>query len=73
MARLRDAYLEPWTKYQPRAALLELFPIAYRLGMFNRALSWQRGIGSLAWQEREEYADNVPGWLQDFLAVHQTV
>ena len=67
MMRLRDAYLEPWTAFQPRAAFLEIFPIAYRLGMLNRALSWWQGVGSLKWQEREEYADNVPGWLQDFL------
>ena len=67
MMRLHDAYLEPWTRFQPHAALLEIFPLAYRLGMLNRALSWRQGVGSLSWQQREAYADNVPGWLQDFL------
>jgi hypothetical protein len=65
--RLRDAYLEPWTKRAPRDQLLAVLKLAYHLAMITRALAWHYGTGSLAWQHREPYADSVPGWLEDFL------
>ena len=67
LQRVRDAYLEPWTTYAPRAELLEALRLAYRLGMVNRALSWHHGLAMLSKEQKAEYADNVPGWLQDFL------
>ena len=67
MIRLRDAYLEPWTKFATPSRLLKAFDLAYRLGMVNRALSWHHGTGSLSKEHKEPYADAVPGWLQDFL------
>ncbi len=65
--RIRDAYLEPWTKFETRDKLLVALELAYRLGMVNRALSWNHGTGTLAKKQKEAYADSVPGWLQDFL------
>jgi hypothetical protein len=65
--RLREAYLEPWTKSVPKKLLVSAFDLAYHLGMANRALSWRRGLESLAWKHVEPYADSVSGWLQDFL------
>jgi hypothetical protein len=35
--------------------------------MFCRALTWHRVVTSLESPEREEHADAVPGWLQEFL------
>ena len=67
MMRLRDAYLEPWTTFATRPTLLAAFRQAYRLGMANRALSWQFGTGTAAAHHKQLYADAVPGWLQDFL------
>jgi hypothetical protein len=68
IARLRDVYLEPWERVAPRARLLEAFPLARRLGMFNRALTWHRVVSSLPHgPEKAENADAVPGWLQEFL------
>ena len=67
MQRLRDAYLEPWTEFETLKALSAAFELAYRLGMVNRALSWQQGTGSLSKRHKEPYADAVPEWLQDFL------
>lgn len=67
MKRLRDAYLEPWTQFAPREKLLEAFPLALRIGMVNRALSWRDGVGVLAEEHSEPYNDAVPEWLQDFL------
>jgi hypothetical protein len=67
LRRVRDAYLEPWTRFATRAQLQEALDLAYRLGMVNRALSWHESIGPLAPEDKEEYADSVPGWLQDYL------
>ncbi len=71
MMRMRDAYLEPWTKFTPRKKLLSAFQLAYRLGMANRALSWHEALRSLTEEQKEPYNDSVPGWLQDFLN-HET-
>lgn len=67
MRRLRDAYLEPWTKFETRARLLAAFPLAYRLAMVNRAHSWHHGTGSLSQRHKEGYADSISNWLRDFL------
>jgi hypothetical protein len=67
LMRVRDAYLEPWTKYDTRARLSKALDLAYRLGMVNRALSWHHGTASLSEKHKAAYADNVPGWMQDYL------
>lgn len=67
MLRLRDAYLEPWTRFATRRELLRAFTIAYRLAMINRALSWQQGLSNAPEKDKAPYADSVSGWLQDFL------
>lgn len=67
LERLLDAYLEPWTAVAPRERLRALFPAAYRLGMLNRALSWQATVEPLAGALRDEYAPNVSAWLEEFL------
>ncbi|MCE7987362.1 MAG: hypothetical protein DYG89_39855 [Caldilinea sp. CFX5] len=65
--KLRDAYLEPWTTFAPRPRLNEALTLAYRLGMVNRALSWQQSLGRLSEEDKGPYAASVPGWLQDYL------
>jgi hypothetical protein len=67
MIRMRDVYFEPWTKFASREKLLSAFNLAYRLGMANRALSWNEALRSLTEAQIEPYNDSVPGWLQDFL------
>ncbi len=67
MLHLRDAYLEPWTKFATRTALSAAFDLAYLLAMVNRSLSWHHSMAPLAPHHKEPYVDNVPGWLQDFL------
>lgn len=42
LIRLRDAYLEPFTDFAPRAELVEELEIACRVGKIARALTWQR-------------------------------
>lgn len=67
LRQMRDAYLEPWTKFETRDKLSSALEIAYRLGMVNRALSWHQGLGRLSPEIREPYADTIPGWLKDYL------
>jgi hypothetical protein len=67
MMHMRDAYLEPWKIFSNRDHLISAFNIACRLGMVNRALSWNEALRSLTEEQIEPYNDSVPGWLQDFL------
>jgi aminoglycoside phosphotransferase (APT) family kinase protein len=67
LARLRDIYLEPWTRFERRERLLEAFALANRIAMICRALTWYRVVSSLDGATNAEYADAVPGWLQEFL------
>ncbi|MEU8077701.1 phosphotransferase [Catellatospora citrea] len=67
LARLRDAYLEPWTGYGTRAELAAEVEPAVQAAKVSRSLSWQRSLvdadpGSLA-----EYGPAVPGWLEELL------
>jgi hypothetical protein len=66
--RFRDAYLEPWMAYRPRAELVAAFPTAYRLGGVCRALTWNLVVGHLPPPFDEEYADVVPDRLRMLLA-----
>lgn len=65
--RLRDAYLEPWTRYESREDLLAAFKLAHKVGMVNSALGWYRVVSSLEELLKEEYAEPVPALLQEFL------
>jgi aminoglycoside phosphotransferase (APT) family kinase protein len=67
LAQLRDLYLEPWQRYDSPENLLAAFTLARRIGMVNRALTWYRVVSSLEPALREEQAEAVPGWLQEFL------
>lgn len=68
ITRLRDSYLEPWSRFCTPTQLRESYKLAYHLGMVNRALSWHEAIRKLAMQHKAPYLDTVPGWLQDFVA-----
>lgn len=63
---LRDAYLEPWRTYAPRADLLAACALARQLAMVGRALTWHHVVSTLAEPHRSQEADAVPGWLQEF-------
>ena len=67
LRQLRDAYLEPWTRFATRDTLVAALAVAYHVAMVNRALSWHQGMGRLSEKDKEPYADSVPGWLQDYL------
>jgi hypothetical protein len=64
---LRDAYLEPWTRYGSRGDLLRALDLAGRLASINGALTWHRLVSRLEGARREEHTEPVPALLQEFL------
>jgi hypothetical protein len=69
--QVRDAYLEPWTRFAPRLQLQAALQLAYHLGMINRSLSWHHGLRDAPPAVKADYADSVPGWLQDYLTARE--
>lgn len=67
LARLRDLYLEPWQRFAPHAELVEIFNLAWRAGMVNRALTWH--AIDLSDPDHVEYSSAVPSWLGEFLTL----
>ncbi|WFF02040.1 phosphotransferase [Micromonospora sp. WMMD964] len=67
LARLRDAYLEAWTDSYDRRTLVEAADLAIGLGPVGRSLSWRRALDTPD-ESRAEYADAVPGWLEELFA-----
>jgi hypothetical protein len=66
--RLRDAYLEPWTRFEAPAHLREAFGLAQRVAAVNGALTWHQVLSRLPVPLREEYARPVPALLQEYLS-----
>ena len=67
LTRLRDAYLEPWTRYGSGQILREAFQVAHSLAMICRALTWHYIVSGLPDPFKAEHAEAVPGWLEEFL------
>jgi hypothetical protein len=67
LLRLRDVYLDAWSDSLDEAARPVAFRLACWLGMLNRALTWHRVLAPVPPALSAPYADNVPGWLQEFL------
>jgi hypothetical protein len=75
LARLRDAYLEPWTGLCDQAGLRRSVRLALRVAKVGRAVSWRRalaGATDLGWQAAlggppriaPEHASAVGAWLE---------
>ncbi len=62
--RLRDVYLEPFTRFAPMGELRELFADGYLLHGVSRADLWRRTLEPLAPEAREEYGQPVAAWLE---------
>jgi hypothetical protein len=61
--RLRDAYLEPFTRFAPAAELRRAFAHAYLLAPIGRAQVWHRILGPLAPEVSAAYDDPLSAWL----------
>lgn len=68
--RLRDAYLEPWTRFETPERMRAAFALALRLSALGSALSWNLALSAApaAAPERAEYGGAIPSLLQEFLA-----
>jgi hypothetical protein len=62
-ARLRDAYLEPWTDRHTRAELAATVDAALRVATIGRALAWQRALGGVPPEGQGEFGGAVRDWL----------
>jgi hypothetical protein len=67
LARLRDAYLEPWSDIADRASLLAEVEAAVQVTKVSRALSWERSLVGADAAALAEYGPNVQGWLDELL------
>jgi len=64
---IRDRYLANWPEYAPVAELRRAADAAVRIGMLHRSLTWRNAIMSAPAEHTAEWADAVPGWLDEFL------
>ncbi len=62
--RVRDAYLEPWTRFEQRESLLAAFDLAFRLGTICRASTWQRVLGARDPALQSTHAAAARNWLR---------
>ena len=69
--RFRDAYLEPWTRFRPRSELETAYPIAYRLGVLCRGLTWALIVSAIPRPLREDEEDAVPERMRMLLEVYE--
>jgi hypothetical protein len=61
--RLRDVYLEPWTRFAPLPELRAALTHGYILGMVCRAVTWERLLAGASPEVRAEYDRNAAIWL----------
>lgn len=62
--RLRDAYLEPFTRFAPAPELRRAFAHAYLLAPIGRAQVWYRILGPLAAEVSAAHDDPVSAWTE---------
>jgi len=64
--RIRDLYLEPWTRFAPLAELRDVFAAAYALGCLCRSETWSRLLMPLAEEDGGDFDHNITAWLEIF-------
>jgi hypothetical protein len=67
LARVRDAYLEPFTRIATAKQIRAAYPVAERLGWISRALSWALVVENLPPSQKRKERGSVPRSLQRFL------
>jgi phosphotransferase family enzyme len=67
LARVRDVYLEPFTRIATRKQIRAAYPLAVRLGWISRALSWALVVENLSPSGKRKERGSVPRSLQRFL------
>ena len=61
--RLRDVYLESWTRFAPLGELRRIFSDGYLFGALCRASTWERFLARAPQVVRDEYDRNAAVWL----------
>ncbi len=64
---MRDAYLEPWDRFLPRADLLRAFTISQQIANVARGRTWHQTLTLLTAEERAGEEDVVAYNLRQFL------
>ena len=67
--RVRDAYLEPWTEFEPIERLIEAFELSQPLGALHQAMTYAWLISSVAEDAVWELRDGLTYWLRQLLNV----
>lgn len=70
VARARDAYLEPWTRFAPRARLLEIARMAQVVSVVARVLAWDLALREV--EDLGERAQAFPSLLRELLETAAT-
>jgi hypothetical protein len=65
--RLRDAYLQEWTAFEPMERLREAFDLAQSLGLVHQALGYDWIDAHLEESARWEWSGGATNWLQSLL------
>jgi hypothetical protein len=65
--RLRGAYLELWTKYEPIERLVEAFELSQPLGALHQAISYAWIANNIAEDARWEIAHGLTVWLKSLI------
>ncbi len=64
IARLREAYLEPWSAYIPTQQLRQLFPHALWIAHIGRALDWNHILADADEAARTKWQPYIATWLR---------
>jgi hypothetical protein len=67
LLQLRDAYLKEWREFANFDELVKLWEIAFRLGKFVRAVSWNKVVKLNDPAHGNKYQGWVSGWLLEGL------
>ena len=65
--RLRNAYLEPWTKYEPMDRLIEEFNAARPLGALHQAMTYMWILTNISPDARPELEGGLLHWVRYLL------
>lgn len=68
LLQLRDAYLQEWLDFASFEELLRSWQLAFRLGKFARAVSWNRVVKQNDPAHGSKYQGWVSGWLLEGLS-----
>ena len=65
--RVRDAYLQPWSEFEPMERLIEAFELSQPLGALHQAMTYAWLISSVAEDARWELQAGLTDWLRQLL------